>query len=103
MHDSIICDALRRRRHLRFYYKDHLSPTVVEPYTYGDNKAGHPVLSAWLVSGETHDVTPPFWRLYRVDEMQVVEALESSFAQNRPGYKPQDSRFALIRCRVGVG
>jgi hypothetical protein len=60
MHGTQICDALQRRRLLRFRYKDHLGPTVVEPYVYGENKSGNLVLSAWLVSGETHDLTPPY-------------------------------------------
>jgi hypothetical protein len=85
---------------LRFYYKDHVTPTVVEPYTYGENKAGNLVLSAWLISGETHDPNPPFWRLYREDEIRRVDVLETTFERDRPGYKPADSRFRLIRCRV---
>ena len=101
-HASQICDALQSRRHLRFYYKDHLTPTVVEPYTYGENAAGNRMLSAWLISGETHDPTPPLWRLYREEEMRRVEVLGTTFAQNRPGYNPSDSRFRSIRCRVAA-
>jgi hypothetical protein len=100
MHGNQICDALRRRRRLRFFYKDHLTPTVVEPYTYGENRAGHLVLSAWLVSGETHDTTPPLWRLYLDGEMHRVEVLEIGFETNRPEYNPNDSRFKHIQCRV---
>src|SRR4051812_41472983 len=100
MHGTQICDALQRRRLLRFRYKDHAGPTVVEPYAYGESKAGNLVLSAWLVSGETHDLTPPLWRLYRDDEMRMVEVLPDDFQANRPGYKPNDSRFQFIRCRI---
>lgn len=101
MHAPIICDALRRRRHLRFWYKNHPTATVVEPYTYGENSAGHNALSAWLVSGETHDVQPPLWRFYLESEMTRVEVLPDVFAANRTGYNPNDSRFKVIRCRVG--
>lgn len=100
IHSSKICEALNSRRLLRFYYKDHTSPTVVEPYTYGENSAGNYALSAWLLSGETHDVRPPLWRLYREDEMDRVEVLAETFNANRNGYNPRDSRFRLIRCRV---
>lgn len=100
MHTTLICDALQRRRLLRFRYKDHLGATVVEPYVYGESKAGNLVLSAWLVSGETHDLTPPLWRLYRDDEMRMVEVLPDEFRENRAGYKPNDSRFRFIRGRV---
>jgi hypothetical protein len=100
MHGTQICDALQRRRLIRFRYKDHLGPTVVEPYVYGENKAGNLVLAAWLVSGETKDVTPPLWRLYRDDEMHMVEVLPEVFRTNRADYKPNDSRFEFIRCRL---
>lgn len=101
MHSTKICDALQRRSHLRFYYKGHTTPTVVEPYTYGENSAGNLALSAWLISGETHDPIPPLWRVYLDEEMRSVEVLESTFPQNRPGYNPNDSRFRFVRCRVG--
>lgn len=100
MHGTTICDALRHRRLLRFWYKDHSSPTTVEPYTYGQNKAGHMALSAWLVSGTTHDLKPPFWRLYLDSDMTRLEVLQEGFKENRRGYKPDDSRFTLIQCRV---
>jgi hypothetical protein len=100
MHGNQICDALRQRRHLRFYYKDHLTPTVVEPYTYGENTAGNLALSAWLISGETHDRRLPSWRLYLASEMHRVEVLEIGFETNRAEYNPNDSRFKHIRCRV---
>ena len=95
-----ICEALARRRLLRFRYKDHASFTTVEPYTYGVNKAGHLVISAWLVEGETHSTKGPLWRLYREDEMHAVEVLNDAFASNRIGYKPLDSRFSIIHCRL---
>ena len=100
MHATTICEALQRRRLLRFHYKDHIGVTVVEPYVYGENKARNFVLSAWLISGETHDPTPPLWRLYRDDEMRLVEILADEFREDRPGYKPNDSRFQFVRCRV---
>ena len=100
MHSAFICDALNRRRLLRFRYKDHSSATTVEPYTYGENKTGNLVLSAWLVSGETHDTKPPFWRLYHENEMHNVEVMIDTFSHDRVGYNPNDSRFQVIKCRV---
>lgn len=102
MHATLICNALEHRRLLRFHYKDHPTPIVVEPYTYGENSAGHMVLSAWLVSGETHDARPPLWRLYLDEEMRKVEVLEKEFRSNRPGYQPADSRFRVVHCRAAT-
>lgn len=100
MYAAQICDALQRRRLLRFRYKDRSTPTVVEPYVYGENTSGHMALSAWLLSGETHDSNPPFWRLYLEDEMQAVDVLSEEFSANRKGYNPNDRQFRLVRCRV---
>ncbi len=100
MHGNLICDALERRRLLRFRYRDHVGATTVEPYVYGANTAGHLVLSAWLVSGATHDAGPERWRLYLDSEMRAVEMLPDEFHANRPDYKPNDARFRLIRCQV---
>lgn len=102
MPSSLICDALNRRQLLRFRYKDHTSPTTVEPYTYGENKTGNLVLSAWLVSGATHDTKSPFWRLYREDDMHSVEVLSETFSHDREGYNPNDGRFQVIRCKVAT-
>lgn len=101
MYASAICEALNQRRLLRFRYKDHATLSTVEPYTFGANKKGNDALSAWLVSGTTHDDRPPFWRLYLVSEMTQIEVLAEDFASNRDGYNPSDTRFQVIRCRVG--
>ena len=95
-----ICDALHRRRLLRFWYKDHATPTIVEPYVFGENSAGHIALSAWRISGETHDPIPPFWRHYLESEMRDVTVLAEEFSINRDGYQPNDRRFRVILCRV---
>jgi hypothetical protein len=100
MHEAAICEALAHRRLLRFRYKARATNNVVEPYLYGENSAGHLVVSAWLVSGDTHDAQPPFWRQYFVNEMQWVEALPEQFAANRPGYNPNDPHFRQVRCRL---
>jgi hypothetical protein len=100
MHESVICEALAQRRLLRFRYKERATDSVVEPYLYGENSAGHLVISAWLVSGETHAASAMLWRQYFVHEMHWVEMLAERFGTNRPGYNPTDPHFREIRCRV---
>ena len=100
MHGLQICAALEQRRQLRFFYRDHLTPTVVEPYTYGENHSGNLVLSAWLISGETRDPGPPLWRLYLDEEIRRLELLDVRFDRDRRGYNAHDPRFRRIRCRV---
>ena len=101
-HASRICEAMRRRCLIRLWYKDHQTSTTVEPYTYGENRAGNTVLSAWLVAGETHTPGPPFWRLYRESDIRQLEILDQRFPKNRVGYKPGDPRFKFIRCSAAA-
>lgn len=100
MHGQIICDAISRRRLLSFRYKDHVTPTVVEPYLYGINQADHHALRAWLREGATHSVNGPRWRMYLPEEMRDIQVLDERFDTNRPGYHAIDNGFAHILCRV---
>jgi hypothetical protein len=95
-----ICDAIRQRRLLRFRYKDHLTPTTVEPYVCGDNLKDHAALRAWLVEGETHSTAGKRWRMYLVDEMKDLEVLGARFDRNQPDYEPNDEGFNRIVCRA---
>jgi hypothetical protein len=100
MYSMQIRDALERRHLLRFSYRDRAASSVVEPYIYGESKPGNFVLSAWLISGATHDAGPNRWRLYLDKEMRSVEVLPDHFPSNRPRYKPTDPRFRMIICPV---
>lgn len=100
MHSAAICDAIARKRLLRFRYHEHLDPTTVEPHLFGLNEGGSDALCAWLVHGFTHTDRPPFWRMYLEERMADVEVLEEGFDRPRVGYNPNDRRFTEIRCRL---
>lgn len=98
----IICDALESRQLLQFQHKDRSIPTVIEPYIYGVNSAGHLAVSGWLVSGQTSEEGPPFWRMYLAADMRDVALAERHFGANRPGFNPNDPHFREIVCRVAA-
>lgn len=95
---ELICDAIRRRHLISFGYEGH--SRVVEPHTYGQNEAGHDMLSAWLVRGYTKSGTAGGWRNYLVADIQGVTVMEEEFAGPRPGYNPSDRRFGRFYCRL---
>jgi predicted DNA-binding transcriptional regulator YafY len=83
---ATICQAIRERRLLQFYYDG--GTRVVEPHQLAYNKKDNIALSAYWVRGysESGDVSNR-WREYLVDEMSAIVVLEENFSGPRPGYK----------------
>ncbi len=81
-----ICQAIRERRLLQFYYDG--GTRVVEPHQLAYNERENVALSAYWVRGysESHD-TSNRWREYLADEMSSVAVLDEQFHGPRPGYK----------------
>jgi hypothetical protein len=68
--NTLICDAIRARRLIRFAYDGY--ERVAEPHLYGISSASREVLSAYLVGGWSASEGAPGWRKYLVREMLVV-------------------------------
>jgi hypothetical protein len=57
-----ICNAIRERRLIRFYYDGY--QRIVQPYAYGIHKdTGNEVLRAYQVGGYSSSGDIPDWRL----------------------------------------
>lgn len=72
----------------------------VEPYTYGINKKGHEVLSAFQVTGLSASGNRPMWRLYLISEIRNLQITNEAFSTQRAGYKCNDSRMVRIFAKV---
>lgn len=96
--NTLVCDAIRARRLLRFVYEGY--ERVVEPHLYGINTANHEMLSAYLVGGWSSTETEPGWRNYLVREMYDVHVLAESFTGARPEYNAGDPAFRQVHCRL---
>jgi hypothetical protein len=99
--NTLVCDAIRTRRLLRFVYEGY--ERVVEPHLYGINTANHEMLSAYLVGGWSRTDTSAGWRNYLVREMYDVHVLAESFTGARPEYNPDDPAFRQVHCRLEAG
>jgi hypothetical protein len=93
MHPTI-SKAIADRRQLSFLYKG--AKRVVEPHTYGQQANGIDALSAWQLSGGSGTG----FRMYLIQDMSALIALEAVFAAPRPEYRRTDRRFALIYAEV---
>ncbi len=97
MEEHEICDAIRKRRQVQFWYRGGLR--TVEPYAYGASDGGHPVLRAYQVSGFSHSLEQG-WKLFRVDEIKEFHMTEATFDGPRQGYMRNDPTMTKIYCEL---
>jgi hypothetical protein len=98
--NTLICDAIRSRRLIRFIYDGY--ERIAEPHLYGISTASHEVVSAYLVGGWSASEGAPGWRKYLVRDMHDIHALAESFEGPRPGYNPDDRQVRQTYCRLEV-
>lgn len=98
MGKELLCEAIRNRKLISFYYKD--GERTVEPYLVGLNKDNHVALSAWFIKGYSKSRTYNDWKEYLLKDMTRIVILDETFSPPRPRYNPHDSRMNQIYCRV---
>ena len=97
MHTAI-CDAIRERRLIRFYYDG--GQREVEPHCYGQGKSGHDLLRGYQVSGVSRSGEAVGWKLFRVDEMTGLSASADRFSAARAGYDRFDDAMTQVYCSL---
>ena len=96
--NTLICDAIRAKRLIRFIYEGY--ERVVEPHIHGINSANHEMLSGWLVGGWSGSKAEPGWRNYLVKDMHDVHALADGFDRPRARYNAFDTQMRQVFCRI---
>lgn len=91
---SQICDAIRDRRVINFYYKGRTR--TVEPHLVGYDRDGDLTLSAWQLSGGSGQG----WRDFHVSKLSGLSITQQTFVGARSGYNPRDSTLQRIVCRL---
>ena len=95
---TIICDAIRTKRLIRFIYEGY--ERIIEPHLHGINVANHEMLSGWLVGGWSESRPEPGWRNYLIRDMHDVHALSERFEGPRPRYNAFDPQVRQVFCRL---
>lgn len=95
---SVVCDAIRDLRVLRFHYDG--GSREAEPHTYGRSKAGNDLLRAYQLSGVSRSGESIGWKLFRLDEMTGISITDQRFAGPRQGYDRFDDAMTHIYCRL---
>jgi hypothetical protein len=100
---AAICQAIQGRNLIQFYYAGDKVPgmRVVEPHMVAYNEAENLSLSAWYLSGASESQRGPGWREYLLESISQLTVLQRTFAQARPGYKPDGGKkFHNVQCAV---
>jgi len=97
---NIICEAIRERKLLQFYYDGGIR--IVEPYAYGYGKNGDLKLRAYQVSGYSSRGQTEGWKLFNVDKITGAKVIDDCFSI-RSEYNPLgDRHIPDIICKVEV-
>jgi hypothetical protein len=102
MSHSTLCDAIKSKCLVRFYYAGDDAPgyRTVEPHMVANTKEGRPALSAWYLQGASESDTQG-WRIYLLSDISSVTVLEQTFSGPRPGYRPNGGKsFHSVRCAL---
>jgi len=95
---SQICDAIRNKNFLEFYYDGHFRK--VEPHTLGVSKKGNDLLSAYQTSGGSKEGKVPDWKQFNLNKIERLNVLPETFSNPRSGYVRDDSRMTKIYCEL---
>lgn len=97
MNEHELCDAIHRRRRVRFWYRGGMR--TAEPYAYGVDDGGHPILRALQVSGYSRS-RGHGWKLFRVEEIEEFRMLDETFPEPEEGYMRNDPAMTKIYCEI---
>jgi hypothetical protein len=96
--NTAICDAIRRRAVIEFYYDGGMR--TVEPHCHGTSTSGNEVLRGYQTGGYSESGKPVEWKLFDVSKMSALTITNQTFAQNRPSYNPNDKQMSVVHCHV---
>jgi hypothetical protein len=94
--DPRICEAIRERRVIRFFYGG--GYRLVEPHCYGVSRDGKELLRGYQISGHSESGQSEGWKLFRLDGMSDLSVTDDSFEGPHPLYNLNDKAMATVYC-----
>lgn len=95
---EIIKQAIENKNLLEFTYKNQLR--IVEPYTYGTNRNGNELLSAYQIAKESTSSDKLGWKIFTIDEVNNLKILKDNFKAIRSEHNFDYLRMSSIFSRV---
>ncbi|MDE1892464.1 MAG: hypothetical protein KGI13_08235 [Betaproteobacteria bacterium] len=96
--DAEITLAIESRKMIAFIYEGH--SRTVEPYCFGIDKKGNKAIRAFQVGGGSNSGSPQSWKLFLIADIRGLNITNTNFAENRMGYKRNDSAFDRIFSQI---
>ena len=93
-----IVEAITRRQLLAFEY--HGRARVAEPHTFGLDRWGRALLSAYQVECENASRAPEGWRFFFVEQLVNVRLDPRHFTGPRPDFLRGDGAFKSITAEL---
>jgi len=90
---QLLREALEDRQVFGFNYNG--QPRIVEPHAIGTNAEGKTIMRAWQTNGDR-----PGWRLFVLENAEVITVLGPGSQAPRPGYKKGDKQMVTIICEL---
>ncbi|MBK8945395.1 MAG: hypothetical protein IPM32_09015 [Ignavibacteriae bacterium] len=91
--NSLICDAIRNKKLLQYYYNG--GTRVVEPHCHGVTTAANEGLRAFQVSGYSESGKLG-WKMFDLGNANNITKLDETFDGPRPGYRKGDKGMSHI-------
>lgn len=103
MSQSMICNAIRSKNVIRFYYTgdDEHGYRTVEPHMVARNVKNHLCLNGWFLGGASESDVGQGWRTYLMSEISRLDVLPTTFSTPRPGYRRDGGKsFHNVQCAL---
>jgi hypothetical protein len=103
MSQTILCNAIKSRNLVQFYYSGDEAPGIrtVEPHMVAYNSLDHLALSAWFLGGASESQEGQGWREYLLSEITNITVLPQQFLGTRYDYKRDGGKtFHSVQCAL---
>lgn len=96
--NTTLCEAINQGELIEFEYEGLVR--IVEPYIYGSNENGEPLLKGFQTGGFNKKNDNSYtWDVYQVEKMGSVQFVGKGFSHERAGYEKNDPLFTTIYCQ----
>jgi hypothetical protein len=97
--NKAICSAIDKKAVIAFEYNGSLR--IVEPQCHGISSAGHEVLRAVEINGDSRS-TKIGGKLFTVSKMSALRETGRNFLNPAPNHNPNDKAMKLVHCCLAL-
>lgn len=96
--NTAVCEAIKKRAEVEFFYDG--PRRMVKPHCHGISPKGKEMVRGYQTGGYSESGHPVAWKLFDVSKILNWKETGKTFAENRPGYDPNDKELKQVHCCV---